>query len=56
MMKPLDGLRVLDLTRVMAGPFCTALLAVLGAEVARQMPSPTDVGRYEGGRLGPLHH
>ncbi len=50
---PLDGLRVLDLSRFIAGPFCGMLLGDLGADVVKvERPQSGDEARALGPRVG----
>src|SRR5262245_6480943 len=44
----LQGIRVVDLTRILSGPFCSLLLADMGAEVIKVEPPAGDPLRAQG--------
>jgi len=48
MRTPLEGVRVLDLSHALAGPFCSTMLADFGAEVIKLEPATGDIARAWG--------
>jgi len=50
---PLQGVRVIDLTTVMLGPFCTQILGEMGAEIIKIETPEGDVNRWTGESRSP---
>ena len=45
---PLSGITVVDLSRILAGPYCTMLMAAYGAKVIKVEGPEGDIGRTWG--------
>ncbi|MBS1217234.1 MAG: CoA transferase [Proteobacteria bacterium] len=52
MTQPLDGVRIIDLTTVVMGPFATQLLGDLGADIIKIEPPDGDILRH----IAPMRH
>ena len=50
---PLQGVKVIDLTTVMLGPFCTQILGEMGADVIKIETPDGDVNRWTGAARSP---